>query len=273
MNQTLKTALLLSALTALLVVVGYLLAGQSGAIVFLLISFVMNFFSFWFSDKIALASAGAQELSEASAPEIHADVAEIANKMGIPKPRVYVINSQQPNAFATGRGPSNSAVALTGGITKMLDRDELRGVIAHELGHIKNRDVLTSTIAATIAGAISSIANIALWFGGDDDNANPLTALLVAIFAPLGATIVQLAISRSREFDADAAAAHYTGQPRSLASALIKIEEYSRAIPMNVNPAYSSLYIQNPLGGQSIARLFSTHPPTAERVARLEQMV
>lgn len=270
----LKTSILLASLTALLVVVGYFVGGTNGALLFFGFSLIMNLVSFWFSDRIALSMSGAQPIDRQQAPGLYSDTEAIASKMGIPTPKLYIINQPQPNAFATGRNPSNSAVAVTQGLIQALNREEVRAVIAHELGHIKNRDVLISTIAAVIAGTISSLANMALWFGGgsDDDNGNPLAALLLIILAPLAATIIQLAVSRTREFQADATAAKYTGQPRNLASALLKIEDYVRQVPMQVNPALSTLYIQNPISGRGMANLFSTHPSTADRVARLEQM-
>lgn len=269
--NTLKTTILLAGLTALLITVGYLLAGNQGAVTFLVISLIMNLVSFWFSDKIALSMSGAKPISEAEAPQLHQDVSLLAKRMGIPKPKVYVIDQAQPNAFATGRNYNNSAVAFTRGIMQTLTREELAGVIAHELAHIKNRDVLLSTIAAVIAGAISSIANIALWFGGSSENRNPFAVILVALLAPIAASLIQFAISRAREYEADATAAKATGNPRALASALLRIEDSARYSPMEVNPALSSLYIHPPMIG-NISNLFSTHPPTAQRVLRLESM-
>ncbi len=270
----LKTTVLLAALTSLLIAIGYYFAGTSGAVLFFFISLVMNISTYWFSDKMAIAFSGAKPVDRSQAPEIYEDLDTIARRMNIPTPRLYISPEPQPNAFATGRNPKNGVVCLTAGITKALDRDELKGVMAHELAHIKNYDILTGTIAAVIAGAISSIANIAMWGlgGSNNENRNPLTGLLILIIAPITATIVQLMISRTREYAADRTAAEFTKEPDALADALEKIHGYSRQIPMDVNPAMSSLYIANPLSGQSLMNLFSTHPPMIERVRRLRSM-
>lgn len=268
-----KTILLLATLSGILIAFGYLIGGFGGAILFFGFSLVMNIASYWFSDKIALSMSGAKPVSREEAKQLYADVDELSEKMNIPTPQLYIINQEQPNAFATGRNPQNSAVALTRGLLANLERDEVKAVVAHELGHIRNRDVLVSTIAAVIAGAISSLANIAFFFGGtDDEDANPLVLLATVILAPLTATLVQLAISRTREFKADATAATYTKQPQSLANALSKIEDLAQRSPMQVNPALSSLYIQNPIKGGAIASLFSTHPSTAARIEKLQTM-
>lgn len=270
--STIKTTLLLSALTALLVFTGYVIGGSSGAIIFFLISLVTNFVSFFFSDKIALAMSGAKPLSENQAPEIFEDVREISRSMGIPSPRLYYTEDIQPNAFATGRDYNHSAVAVTAGLLQVLDRNEVRGVLAHELAHIKNRDVLISTIAAVIAGTISSLAQIGIFFGGgsDDENRNPIVFLLALILAPISAVIIQLAISRTREYKADETAARYTKEPQYLANALDKIHtSVKQGLPIHTNDSLSSLYIQNPFRAGGLTSLFSTHPPVEKRIARL----
>ena len=282
MNNVLKTFILLAGLTALFMLVGRSLGGQHGMIIALVLAGLMNFFAYWFSDKMALAMSGAQPVSEAEAPELHAIVASLAARAGIPKPRVYIIPTQTPNAFATGRNPEHAAVAVTQGILQILDRDELEGVLAHELAHIKNRDILISSIAAVIAGAISYLAQIAQWgmiFGGmggssddDDGGGSMLGALFMMIVAPIAAMLIQMAISRSREFLADATGAKICSCPMSLAKALKKLEEWNHRMPMNVNPATAQMYIVNPLTASSFAKLFSTHPPIEERVKRLMEM-
>ncbi|MBX6422276.1 zinc metalloprotease HtpX [Thermosulfurimonas sp. F29] len=281
-TNTLKTFVLLAALTALFVVVGDLIGGRSGATVALFMAFFMNFFAYWFSDKVALAMSGARPVAEHEDPELHALVADLARRAGLPKPRVYMIPTETPNAFATGRNPSNAAVAVTAGIRRLLSRDELEGVLAHELAHIRNRDILISSIAAVIAGAISYLAYMGQWalfwggLGGDDeDRGNPLAligALLAIILAPLAATLIQLAISRSREYLADATGARICRCPLSLARALEKLEAWNRQLPMQVNPAQAQMFIVNPLSGDTLVRLFSTHPPIEDRVARLKEM-
>ncbi len=279
--HTLRVAFLMALLTVLLVLLGGFFGGQSGATMALIFAGVMNFFSYWFSDKMVLAMYRAKEVTEAEAPELHSMVRRLAQQAGLPMPRVYIVPTDMPNAFATGRNPEHSAVAVTEGILRILNRDELEGVIAHELGHIRNRDILISSIAATIAGAISYLAWMGQWsmmFGGfsNDDDDNPLGwigALLAIIVMPIAATMVQMAISRSREFTADATAARITRNPLGLANALRQLERAAEMAPAQVNPATSHMFIVNPLrGGQSFASLFSTHPPTEERIARLEAM-
>ncbi len=278
--NTLKTTLLLGALTGLLVIVGGVLGGNSGMVLGFVVALVMNFGSYWFSDKIALKMAGAREVSYAEAPELHDMVARLAQASGLPKPRVAIVQSDAPNAFATGRNPSHGLVAVTTGIMRILDRRELAAVISHELGHIRNRDILISSIAATFAGAITMLAQLgqfAMIFGGrsddDEDGGGIFGALLMIFLAPLAATIIQLAISRSREFGADRTGAEVGQDPEALASALEKLEAYSRQIPLHVNPAASHLFIVKPLTGFSMQSLFSSHPPTEQRVARLRQLI
>jgi heat shock protein HtpX len=245
----------------------------------LIMAFMMNAFTYWFSDKIVLRMYGAKEVTRAEAPELYELVGRLARKAGLPMPKVYIINQPQPNAFATGRNPQNAAVAVTSGILRMLSAEELEGVLGHELAHIKHRDILIGTIAATIAGAISYLAHMAQWamiFGShrDDEEGNPLATIALMILAPIAAMLIQLAISRSREFAADAGGAKIAGNPRYLASALRKLHMASEQIPMQAQPATAHMFIVNPLsGGSSIAKLFSTHPPVEERIARLEAMV
>lgn len=274
MNPTQRTIILLGALTALLVIVGYFISGTGGALIFLILGIIMNVGSYWFSDKIALSMAGAKPLSSQQAPAIYQDVGELCQRMGLPMPKLYYTEDAQPNAFATGRNPENSAVVITRGLLNVLNRDEVRGVLAHELGHIKNRDVLISTIAAVMAGAISSLANLALFFGGNDrEDRNPIAELLFVLLSPIAATLIQLAVSRSREFQADATAAQYTQRPQDLANALMKIDQASQQIPfVDANPALSTLYISNPFRTDAVLNLFSTHPPIAQRIERLMSM-
>lgn len=273
MNNYLKTSILLAGLTALLFTVGYMLGGNGLAFSFLIVGIVINLVSFFFADKIALSMAGAQPLAESQAPFVYEDTRLLASRMGIPMPKLYYTNQMQPNAFATGRGPATGVVCLTQGIMQSLSRDELRGVIAHELAHIRNRDVLTATIAAILAGTVSSLVNVAFWTSSSDDNdRNPLVAILLIILAPISATLIQLAISRSREFAADEVAAKHTQEPKSLANALLKISQTAEIIPMQENPALSSLYIANPLGLSGLSNLFSTHPPVEKRVQALLSM-
>lgn len=269
-------------LSILLVLLGNAIGGQSGAMMFFLISLGINLFGYFNSDKVAIKMTRSQPISEEQAPELHAMVRRLADRAGIPMPRLYLTPSQQPNAFATGRNPQNSAVAITEGLIRLLNKEELEGVIAHELAHIKNRDVLVGTIAASMAGAITMIGNMLQWtamFGGlggsDDDEGGigGIGALVMAILAPLAATIIQLAISRSREYGADATGARIAGSPNGLANALLKLERAAHSIPMQVNPAASHLFIVNPLSAQAVAKLFSTHPPIEDRVNRLRQMV
>ncbi|NWF56922.1 MAG: zinc metalloprotease HtpX [Syntrophaceae bacterium] len=282
MNNTFKTFILLAGLTALLLLIGQALAGKQGLYFALFMALIMNFVGYWFSDKIALAMSGAQEVSPDQAPDLHRMVERLCMQARLPKPRVYVIPQDTPNAFATGRNPEHAAVAVTEGILRILKPQELEGVLAHELAHIKNRDILISSVAAVIAGAISHLAMMAQWgamFGigrSDDDEGggggNIIGALLLAIVAPMAAMLIQMAISRSREYVADATGARIIGAGRPLANALLKLEEYNKQIPMQVNPATAQMYIVNPLSGQSFMRLFSTHPPIEERVARLLAM-
>jgi heat shock protein HtpX len=270
----LRTTLLLATLTGLFVVIGFAIGGQSTALIFLIGAAIFNFFAYWFSDKIALKMSGAKPVEESEAPRLYQMVRELTTRAGLPMPRLYIIPHDQPNAFATGRNPKNSAVAVTRGITRLLSEDELRGVIAHELAHIRNRDILVQSVAATIGGAITYLAYMLLWFGGDEDS-GPLGligALALVLLAPLAASLIQLAISRQREFSADATGAEFSGNPESLASALLRLEEGAKAIPMQVNQASEPLYIVKPFRGGGIASLFSTHPPIEERVRRLRQM-
>ncbi len=276
----LKTAVLLGLMSGLLILGGRLVAGQNGMLIALFIAIAMNFFSYFFSEKIALASSGAVRLSETENPEVFWRLARIVkplcDRMGLPMPKLWVIPQQAPNAFATGRNPAHSSVAVTAGLLELMQDREIEGVIAHELGHVKNRDILTSSIAATIASAITWAAQMAFFFGGrrddDDDGGSPIAALLMMMLAPLAAALIQMAISRTREFSADAASAEYTGNPDELVSALRKLETYSQRIPMDVSPSMSHMYIVKPFSGASLARLFSTHPPTEERIARLLNM-
>ena len=279
MSNVFKTALLLAVLTAMLVLIGGAIGGRHGMAIALVMAFVMNFVSYWWSDKIVLAMYGAQPVDEASAPDLYSMVRRLATKAGVPMPKVYVIPSEQPNAFATGRNPSHAAVAVTEGIMRILDMEELEGVLAHEMSHVINRDVLISTIAATLAGAITYLAHMAQWaafMGGgrsdDDEGPSPIAMILMAVVAPIAAMLVQLAVSRSREFHADATGARLAGRAYPLAKALEKLDMASRAIPMNANPATAHLFIMNPLRAESLMRLFSTHPSTEERIARLRAM-
>jgi len=279
MVNTLKTTLLLGLLTGLFIAIGGLLGGRSGMVVAFVMALVMNFVSFWFSDRIVLAMYGAQPIGEAEAPVVHRIVRNLATRAGIPMPRLYLIPAAQPNAFATGRSPQHAAVAVTEGILRIMDETELEGVLAHELSHVLNRDVLVSTIAATLAGAIGMLANMAQWglmFGGQRDDegrgSNPIALLATIILAPLAAMLVQLAVSRAREYGADASGARLTRRPLGLASALAKLHQASQVVPMNANPATAHLFIVNPLSAQGFARLFSTHPPVEERIARLRAM-
>jgi heat shock protein HtpX len=269
----LRTTILMATLGGLLVAIGYAIGGISIASVFLVIALVMNFVAYWFSDKIALASARAKPLSEQEAPGIYQMVRELTTRAGLPMPRLYLIPSDQPNAFATGRGPKHSAVAVTNGITRLLSEDELRGVISHELAHIKNRDILTQSVASAIGAMITYLAYFFLWFGGDDESPLGLIgSLALVLLAPLSATLIQLAVSRQREYAADATGAEFSGNPESLASALLRLEEGAKAMPMQVNQATEPLYIVKPFSGGGMAALFSTHPPIEERVRRLRAL-
>jgi heat shock protein HtpX len=276
----LKTALLLGLMSGLLIVGGRVIAGERGMTIALFIAVGMNFFSYFFSEKVALASSGAIRVSETDNPQIFYRLAPIVkslcDRMGLPMPRLWVMDQDEPNAFATGRNPAHSSVAVTRGLLQVMDDREIEGVLAHELGHVKNRDILTSSIAATIAAAITWAAHMAFFFGGsrddDDDRGNPIAAIAMMILAPLAAMLIQMAISRTREFSADAASAQYTKNPGELISALRKLEACSQRIPMDVSPSMSHMFIIKPLSGASMARLFSTHPPTEERIARLESL-
>jgi heat shock protein HtpX len=281
MSNIFKTGLLLAVLTAMLVLIGGAIGGQQGMVVAFVIALVMNFVSYWFSDKIVLAAYRAQPIDEASAPRLYAIVHRLATRAGVPMPRVYLIPSETPNAFATGRNPEHAVVAVTEGIMRILDEEELEGVLAHELSHVKNRDVLISTIAATLAGAITYRAHMAQWaaiFGGrgrDDEEGgtNPIAAMMLAILAPIAAMLVQMAVSRAREFQADATGARVAGKPWGLAKALEKLQMANQAAPMaDATPATAHLFIVNPLSGRTLMKLFSTHPPLEERIARLRAM-
>ena len=273
-----KTTLLMAAIVALFGVIGAMIGGKGGMLMALLFGGGMNLFAYWFSDSMVLRMYNAQQVDEASSPYLYNMVRELAANAGLPMPRVYIIDEAQPNAFATGRNPEHAAVAATRGILQMLSARELRGVMAHELAHVKHRDILTSTIAATMAGAISALANFAMFFGGRDENGrpmNPLAGLLVAILAPLAATLIQMAISRAREFEADRGGAQISGDPNALADALLKIDAFARGIPMptaEAHPETGQMMIMNPLSGHGLAGLFSTHPATEERVARLRSL-
>jgi heat shock protein HtpX len=268
----LRTTILLATLTGIFVVVGFAIGGAQTALLFLFFGALMNMGAYWFSDKIALRMSGAKPLSEQEAPRLYQVVRDLTTRAGLPMPSIHLIPQDQPNAFATGRSPDKAAVAVTQGILQLLSEDELRGVLAHELAHIRNRDVLIQSVAATIGGAITYLAYMLMWFGGDNDSPVGLIgSLAMVILAPLAATIVQLAISRQREFSADATGADICGNPESLASALLRLEEGAKEIPMEVNQAAEPLYIVKPIRG-GLAGLFSTHPPIEERVKRLRQM-
>jgi heat shock protein HtpX len=279
MANTLKTTLLLGLLTGLFVAIGALLGGRSGMVIAFGMAVVMNFVSYWFSDKIVLRMYGAQPIGEADAPVVYRIVRNLATKARIPMPKLYLIAAPTPNAFATGRSPQHAAVAVTEGILRIMNEQELEGVLAHELSHVLNRDVLVSTIAATFAGAIGMLAHMAQWtaiFGGGRDDegrsTNPIALIATIIFAPLAAMLIQMAVSRSREYEADASGARLTRQPLGLAAALAKLQQANQMLPMDVNPATSHLFIVNPLTGRGFATLFSTHPPIEERIARLQAM-
>ncbi len=279
--NTLKVGILLVALTALFIFVGDAIGGRSGAMIAFALALVMNLVSYWFSDKIVLSMYGARPLSPADSPELYRMTERLAERAGIPMPRLYVVPGPQPNAFATGRNPAHSAVAVTEGLLSLLNRDEVEGVIAHEIAHIKHRDTLTMTVVATIAGAVMLLADMARWamiFGGarsdDREGGNPLVFLLVMMVAPIAAMLIQLAISRAREYEADATGARLAGSPDGLANALRKLEQASRMIPMEASPSTAHLFIVNPLRGMggALMSLFMTHPPIEERIRRLERM-
>jgi heat shock protein HtpX len=277
LTQT-RTWVTIAGLAALFVGLGGLVGGSNGIILFAGIAVVFNLVMFWFSDKLALKASKARPVDRGEAPELYRDIEEIAGKAGVPMPRVYLIPSEQPNAFATGRSPKKAVIAVTEGLLRHLPRDQVRGVLAHEMGHIANRDILVMTVAAMIGAAISAIANIlqfSMLFGGDDEDSNPLgiVGVLVAIIvAPLAAMILQLAVSRQREYLADATAAQYLGEGRPLAEALGTLQRGVEALPMNVNPATEALYIANPLSKRGFSALFSTHPPMEERIRRLHEL-
>ncbi len=273
-----KTAILMAAITALFVVVGGMLGGEQGMFMALLIAIGMNFFSYWFSDTMVLKMTNAQQVDERSAPQLYALVQELADKAGLPMPKVFVIEEDAPNAFATGRNPEHASVAATTGILRVLSSRELRGVMAHELAHVKHRDILISTVAATMAGAISALANLAMFAGGRNSEGrqgNPLASLLVMFLAPLAASLIQMSISRAREYEADRGGAEISADPEALAQALQKIHAYSQGAPFQAierHPETAQMMIINPLTAGGVAQLFSTHPPMEERVARLISM-
>ena len=272
-GATLRTTILMASLGGLLVVIGALIGGASTAGLFLLIALAINFFSYFFSDKMALKMSRAQPIDESEAPRLYQIVRELTTRADLPMPRLYMIPQDQPNAFATGRNPKHSAVAVTRGITKLLSEDELRGVLAHELTHIRNRDILIQSVASAIGAAITYLAYMLMWFGNDDNSPlSMVSALAMVILAPIAASIIQLSISRQREYSADATGAEICGNPESLASALLRLEQGAQAIPMQVNQAAEPLYIVKPFSGKGLASLFSTHPPIEERVRRLRQM-
>ncbi|NPA41905.1 MAG: zinc metalloprotease HtpX [Aquificae bacterium] len=280
MAYMLRTALLLGLLTGILLFLGHLIGGQTGVVIAFVIAAVMNFMSYWFSDKIVLSMYGAKEISYEEAPWLHQMVEDLARRAEIPKPKIYLVPMEQPNAFATGRGPGHAVVAVTRGILEILDEEELRGVLAHEIAHIKNRDVLVASIAATIAGAISMVVNFLQWalifgWGRDEEDNNPLSvvgSLLLIIVTPIIAAIIQMAISRSREYLADETGAYICGCPLALARALEKIHNYVTQVPARVNEGTAHLFIENPLKGEGLMELFSTHPSTEKRIARLVEI-
>lgn len=280
MSSQLRTGVLLAALTALIVLFGRLLGGQTGMVVAFMLAMVMNVGSYWYSDKIVLSMYRAVDLAPSDAPMIHSIVDELSQRAGLPKPRVVLVPENTPNAFATGRDPKHAVVAVTQGLLQTLSPEEIKGVLAHEMGHVKNRDILIQSVAATLAGAIMIVANMVKWatlfgFGGSDDEegGNPLFAFVLALIAPIAASLIQMAISRSREFLADETGARLAGNPNYLANALEKLDAYSRRVPLqHGNPATEHMFIVNPFAGMSVAKLFSTHPPTEERVRRLREM-
>ncbi|MDD3352372.1 zinc metalloprotease HtpX [Zoogloea sp.] len=274
----LKTSILMAGIIALFGVIGAMLGGKTGMLLALVFGGAMNIYSYWFSDKMVLRMYNAQEVDETSSPYLYNMVRELAGRAQMPMPRVYIIHEDQPNAFATGRNPENAAVAATTGILQMLSQRELRGVMAHELAHVKHRDILISTISATMAGAISAIANFAMFFSGRDEEGRPtnmIASIAVSLLAPLAASVIQMAISRAREFEADRGGAEICGDPHSLADALAKIDAFARGIPMptaEAHPETGQMMIMNPLSGGGLRGLFSTHPDTGERIARLRAM-
>ena len=272
MGNTFKTALLLTALTLLMMAIGRYFGGQNGMFLALVIAGIMNFVSYFFSDKIALATYRAQPVTREELPRVYAIVERLSQKMGIPMPKLFVIPTDSPNAFATGRNPQHASVAVTAGILNLLNEEELEGVLAHELGHVNNRDILISSIAATIAGAITYLGRFGLFFGGgnsEDRRGGGIGALIMLILAPIAAMMIQMAVSRSREYNADETGAKLTGNPYALASALSKLDAYSRRAPMIASPSTAHLFIIQPLLGMNFGSLFSTHPPIAKRIERL----
>ncbi|MBV9573944.1 MAG: zinc metalloprotease HtpX [Acidobacteriales bacterium] len=273
MGNTFKTAFLLTALTLMLMFIGRIFGGDNGMLLALVIAGATNFVAYFFSDKIALATYRARPVSREQLPRAYDVVERLTQKIGIPMPKLYVIPTDSPNAFATGRNPQHASVAVTEGILKLLNDEELEGVLAHELGHVNNRDILISSIAATVAGAITFISRFGFFFGGvndrDDRRGGGIGALLMLILAPIAAMLIQLAVSRSREYQADATGAHFTGNPYALASALAKLDAYSRRVPMLATPSTAHLFIIQPFLGMSFGSLFSTHPPIAKRIERL----
>ena len=273
-----KTAILMAGIMALFGAVGSVIGGQQGMLMALGFGLISNFFAYWFSDKMVLRMYNAKEVDETTAPQFYRMVAELAQRAELPMPRVYLIEEAAPNAFATGRNPQNAAVAATTGILRVLSERELRGVMAHELAHVKHRDILISTISATMAGAISALANFAMFFGGRDSEgrpSNPIASIAMALLAPIAAMMIQMAISRSREFEADRGGAEISGDPAALASALEKIHRYAQGIPLETterHPETAQMMIMNPLSGGGLRGLFSTHPDTAERISRLMAM-
>ena len=279
MSNIFKTGLLLAVLTAMFVLMGGALGGRSGMMFGFVMALVMNGVSYWFSDKIVLKMYGAQPVDEHQAPEVHAIVRRLVMRAGIPMPKIYVIQDDSPNAFATGRNPEHAAVAVTTGILRILDDEELEGVLAHELAHVKNRDVLISTVAATLAGAITYVAHMLQWsamFGGSRDDeeggGSPIGALAMAIVAPIAAMLIQMAVSRAREYQADATGAQLAKNTKGLQRALEKLHMASHAVPLHANPATAHMFIVNPLSGRALMTLFSTHPPMEDRIARLAAM-
>lgn len=278
MSNQLKTGIFLGLLTGLILIFGQLMGGSLGLVLAFLLAIGMNVGSYWFSDRLVLKMYGAKKVDRSEAPVLHEIVEELSQRAGIPKPGVYIIPEKSPNAFATGRNPQNGVVGVTEGILQALSKEELKGVLAHELGHIRNRDILVQTVAATLAGVVMFVSSMIRWaaifgMGGDDEGGHPIVAILLAIVAPLAALIIQMAISRSREYLADEAGAQIAGDPRFLASALEKMEAYSKKAPMKTaNESTAHMFIVNPLKGKSLAKLFSTHPPIEERITRLRAM-
>ena len=278
MFNLMKTAILMAAITALFMAIGSVLGGRQGMMLALIVALGMNFFSYWFSDTLVLKMYKAQEVDETSAPQFYGMVRELAQRAQLPMPKVYLINEDAPNAFATGRNPDHAAVAATTGLLRVLTERELRGVMAHELAHVRHRDILISTVSATMAGAISMLANFAMFFGGrntEGRSTNPIVGLLVMLLAPLAASLIQMAISRAREFEADRGGAEISGEPQALASALQKIERIAKGIPLEAaerHPETAQMMIMNPLSAGGLRGLFSTHPSTEERVERLMAM-